>query len=70
MVSKMIFCLTIIDPSFDVFDYKKSTRKTHKKTKTKRQKKKKEKEEEEEEDKKIRIEPEHAERTYKIKILF
>ena len=42
MVSKMIFCLTIIDSSFDVFDYKKSTRKTHKKTKTKRQKKKKE----------------------------
>ena len=59
MVIKMIFCLTIIDLSFDVFDYKKSTRKTHthkKKNKTKNKK-------EEEEDKKIRIEPEHAERT-------
>ena len=54
MVNKMIFCLTIIDLSFDVFDYKK---------KYKKEKKKEKKEEEEEENKKIRIEPEHAERT-------
>ena len=68
MVSKMKFCLTIIDLSFDVFDYKKKvqerhTKKQKQKQKTKRQKKKKEKKEKEEEDKKIRIEPEHAERT-------
>ena len=51
MVNKMIFCLTIIDLSFVVFDYKKKS--------TKKKKKKKN----EEEDKKIRIEPEHAKRT-------
>ena len=51
MLNKMIFCLTIIDLSFDVFDYKKkSTRKTKKERK-------------EEEDKKIRINPKHARRT-------
>ena len=50
MVDKMIFCLTIIDLSFVVFDYKK-------KVQIKKRKKN------EEEDKKIRIELEHAKRT-------
>ena len=36
MFNKMIFCLTIIDLSFDVFDYKKSTRMTKKKKEKKK----------------------------------
>ena len=30
MLNKMLFCLTVIDLTFDVFGYKKSTRKTKK----------------------------------------
>ena len=51
MVNKMIFCLTIIDLSFVVFDYKKKVQKKKRRKKN------------EEEDKKIRMEPEHAKRT-------
>ena len=57
MLNKMIFCLTIIDLSFDMFDYKKK----YKKDKKKKRKKK---------DKKIRIEPERAERTHKMNMFF
>ena len=55
MFNKIIFCLTIIDLSFYMFDYKKSTRKTKKKKKK---------------DKKIRIEPKRAERTQNMNMFF
>ena len=55
MLNKMIFCSTIIDLSFDVFDYKKNTRKQKKKKK---------------EAKKTRIELEHAKRTQNMNTFY
>ena len=36
MLNKMIFCLTIIDLSFDMFDYKKKVQERQKKKKEKK----------------------------------